>query len=175
LIHNDESHAIAELQSLARRHPLKGADLEKAKSSMAILREAGYTNFEISNLTGGAWSEPTVKLYSRGAEVKDSSIKQAALNLLSELVAQGLSLNDVRLALFLKQDLDSAGLTPKDTSLLLSEAARVGLSLKPLVLLFEDIRKSLPVASIDDMADVTAYKVDLIRQGIGTEELQKLS
>ncbi|HEY6882410.1 MAG TPA: hypothetical protein VI278_00050 [Nitrososphaeraceae archaeon] len=37
-----------------------------AKDLMASLKEAGYTNKEILILTGEKWSEPTVKLYTRG-------------------------------------------------------------------------------------------------------------
>jgi predicted nucleic acid-binding Zn-ribbon protein len=166
--------AIRELQSLAKRHPLKGSDLENAKRFMATLREAGYTNQEISDLTKGAWSEATVKLYSRGTDVKDSTIKHTALNLLSELVSRGLTMNDVQSVLSLKRDLDSAGLKIEDLSLLLGEATRVGIDIKPLVQLFQDVRESLPEASIDDLANIIAYKTELVRLGIGTPELQNI-
>lgn len=83
---------------LSTRQPLKGNDLAKAKEQMGVLREAGYTNKETSDLTNGAWSESTIKLYTRGVEVKDSTPKQNAVGTLTEIAGLGLSLSDVEFA-----------------------------------------------------------------------------
>ena len=101
---------------------MRGYTLARAKESMGILREVGFTNQEISDLTKGAWSEPTVKLYSRGSEIKDSSLKQKALNLLIEFIDTGLSLSDIQYALSMSRDLDSKGLDIQGVSLFLEEA-----------------------------------------------------
>jgi predicted nucleic acid-binding Zn-ribbon protein len=166
--------AIRELQSLAKKHPLKGSELENAKNSMAILREAGYTNQEVSKLTNGMWGEPTVKLYSRGTEVKDSTIKGAALNLLSDVVRSGMTLDDIQALLSLKRHLDSVGLNAENVSLLLKEAERVGLNITPLVFLFQDIKQSIPNASIDDFSNIAYYKTQLEKLGMGAQELSNL-
>lgn len=50
--------AIAELQLLAVKKPLEGANLSRAKELMKTLRTAGYTNQDVSDLTSGAWTEP---------------------------------------------------------------------------------------------------------------------
>jgi hypothetical protein len=39
---------------------------------MGILNESGYTNKKIPIFTGEKWSEPSVKIYTRGSNVKDS-------------------------------------------------------------------------------------------------------
>ena len=43
---------------------------------MGILKKSGYTNKEISILTGEKWSEPSIRLYTRGIIVKDSTQRQ---------------------------------------------------------------------------------------------------
>ena len=62
---------------------------------MGILREAGYTNQQVSELSNGAWTETTIKLYTRGVEVRDSSIKQNEVKLIAEMVRRGLSFEEV--------------------------------------------------------------------------------
>jgi hypothetical protein len=53
--------AISQLQSLSKKQPLKGIELAKAKTLMAALKKAGYTNKQVEHLIAGAWSEATVK------------------------------------------------------------------------------------------------------------------
>lgn len=79
------------MQVLSLRKPLEGSDLSRAKQLMGILREAGYTNQQVSELSNGAWTEPTIKLYTRGVEVRDSSLKQNEVKLIAEMVRRGLS------------------------------------------------------------------------------------
>ena len=43
---------------------------------MARLKEMEFTNKEISDLTNGSWSEPTIKLYTRGVGVKDPTLRR---------------------------------------------------------------------------------------------------
>jgi hypothetical protein len=76
---------------------------------MVTLREAGYTNQQVSELTNGAWTESTIKLYTRGVEIKDSSIKQNEVNLIAEMVKRRLSFDDVQRPLGLYDDLKLAG------------------------------------------------------------------
>jgi hypothetical protein len=57
---------LSELQSLAKKQPLKGDDLQRAKELMAMLKKSGYTNKQVSELSGDAWSQHTIKLYTRG-------------------------------------------------------------------------------------------------------------
>ncbi len=67
--------AIKELQVLSLRKPLEGSDL---------------SDFQLM----GAWTEPTIKLYTRGVEVKDSSLKQNEVKLIAEMVRRGLSFDE---------------------------------------------------------------------------------
>jgi predicted nucleic acid-binding Zn-ribbon protein len=173
---NDKSiqESIAELQLLALKKPLEGYNLSKAKQLMGGLREAGYTNQQVSELTSGVWTEPTIKLYTRGVEVKDSSIKQNEVNLIAEMVRRGLTFDEVQLALSVKTDLDSKGLNFKGVSLFLQASEKAGLSLNSLIMLLEDIGEILPQPSIDDLSNIIASRDELRTLGIGTLELRNL-
>ena len=86
---------VSELQLLSKRQPLRDEDLLRAKDLMASLKEAGYTNKEISTLTGEKWSESTVKLYTRGTNTKDSTPKDNASKVIAEMISKGLSFEQV--------------------------------------------------------------------------------
>lgn len=58
----DIEEIITELVELSKRSVLSREELEKAKNLMIRLRKCGFTNREISELTGNSWSEPTEKL-----------------------------------------------------------------------------------------------------------------
>jgi len=70
---------LRELCLLAKRKPLKGEDLARAKELMVRLRKMGFTNTDISGLTNGGRSEPTIKVYTMGTSIKNSSLKEGVL------------------------------------------------------------------------------------------------
>ena len=55
--------------------PLKGTELARAKALMAALKKAHYTNKQAEHPVAGPWSEATVKLYTRGINIEDSTSK----------------------------------------------------------------------------------------------------
>jgi hypothetical protein len=69
---SDLEDIVSELQFLSKKQPVQDDDLLRLKELMRILKESGYTNKEISTLTREKWSEPTIKLYTRGTNIKDS-------------------------------------------------------------------------------------------------------
>jgi len=93
-IYNDRiiEKTATELVALSKKSPLRDeADLERAKALMSALRQNGFTNHEIEQLTNGAWKEPTIKLYTRGTTVQDGSVKERAVALMGEMIRQDLS------------------------------------------------------------------------------------
>jgi hypothetical protein len=110
-IEQDLEGAAGELGSLSKQKPLKGAELERFKELCIFLRERNFTNAQISKLTNGAYSEVTIKQYTRGAKVKDSDSKEKALETLSRLADEDLELQDVRAALELELKLNEKGVS----------------------------------------------------------------
>jgi len=164
--------AVAELQLLSLKKPLEGANLSRAKELMRTLRMAGYTNQDVSDLTSGTWTEPTIKQYTRGAEVVDSSAKRSEISLMAEMVRANLSFEDIKSGLSLKSDLESKGLNLRYVSQFLEGAAKVGMTVGPLVLLSQDLSKILPDPTIDNLADVLVSNDMLKKLGIGPLDLK---
>ena len=150
---------VGEPLSLARKKPLSNRDLAKAKELMVKLRNMGFTNREISGLTNGGWSEPTVKLYTRGTAVEDPSPKENAVKLPTQLVSMGLTLNDVRTAVSMRPDLDAKGISFGDVPALLEEAKRFKVSEKGLIGMHKGLKDSH--LSIGQLGEAIPYKSQL--------------
>jgi predicted nucleic acid-binding Zn-ribbon protein len=164
---------ISELQSLAKKQPLRGNDqLNKAKELMITLRQRGYTNNNISTLSGGAWSENTVKLYTRGTDVVDSTSKDEAIKIISEMVKSGLTLNEVRKAVSSKDYLDRENMSLEDIVSLLEDLKSSGLSLKDIIQLHKSIK--LEGLSLKQLTELFIYKSDLEKAGFTVEILKQL-
>ena len=131
---------ISELQSLAKKHPLRSSvELNRAKELMITLRQKGYTNNDISKLSGGAWSENTVKLYTRGTDVVDSTSKDEAVKIISEMVKSGLTLNEVSEAVSLKDYLDAENISLEDIVSLIQDLKSSGLGVRDIIQLKRSI------------------------------------
>jgi len=137
--------AIGELRELARKRPLRGGELARAKELMKLLREHDFTNEEVSELTG--YSVPTVKLYTRGVVVKDPKPKEELLKLLSQIVEAGLNPEDIRAALSMKAGLEDKGVSLEDLSSLLGEAKRSGVGVRGLLKFYDELRGVGPLHS----------------------------
>ncbi len=163
---------IRELLSLAGRKPLSKADLSRAKRLMVKLREMGFTNSQISDLTDGGWSEATVKLYTRGVTVKDPSPKADASKLLVEMVNRGLTLNDVELSISIKVDSDAKGVSLEDISSLLEEVKRSKVSVKDLLQIYGGLKDS--GLSIIQLSQWLSYRSELEDAGFTLDGLKKV-
>lgn len=163
---------VGELLLLARRKPLKDRDLARARELLVKLKEMGFTNREISELTGGGWSEPTVKMYTRGVVVKDPSPKENASRILSQVVGMGLTLKDVEVAVSMKTDLDAKGVGFEDVSTLLEEAKRSKVNIKDLLHMHRGLKDS--GLSITQLSEALSYKAGLEEAGFTLESLKEL-
>jgi len=63
---------------------------------MGSLKQSGYTNKEISILIGEKWGEPTIKLYSRWINVKDSTPRNNATKVIANMISKGLILSKLK-------------------------------------------------------------------------------
>ena len=172
---NEELEGIVrELLSLARRKPLRGDDIARARARelMVKLREMGFTNMEISELTSGGWSEPSVRLYTRGVTVKDPSPKENALRILSQMIAAGLTLEDIEVAVSVKSDLEAKGVSFGDVSSLVEEARKSKVSLRDLVQTYKALKDS--GLSAAQLAEALSYKSRLEEAGFTIEGLKEI-
>jgi len=163
---------VGEILYLAKRKPLSDKDLARAKELMMKLREMGFTNKEISELTDEGWKEPTVKLYTRGVAVRDPSPKEDATKLLTQLVSMGLTLKDVETSVSMKKDLDAKAVSFEDISSLLEEAKRFRVGVKELVQTHRNLKDS--GLTVKQLSEALSYKSDLIEAGFTLDGLKKV-
>jgi hypothetical protein len=133
---------VLELISLSKRKPLRGEDKKRAEDLMMALRQRGFTNKEINELTGGAWSEPTVKLATRGNTAVDESSKQSVVSVMGEYIRSGRTISDLDSFALFKKALESAGLSYDDFTSFIAETRRQGLSHADILKVIRDIRES---------------------------------
>ena len=161
-----------ELQDLARTKPLSGGRLDRVKELMRKLREAGFTNLEVSELTGHAWSEPTVKLYTRGITVRDPVPKQKAIELLADLAARGMTLEQVQQAILMKRDLEAKELSIDDVSRFLNEIRKANADLKGILTMYGQLISS--GIGVQQLAPLLSYRSKLEAIGITPSGLVNL-
>ncbi len=80
----DLESAVRELKMLASRERLSPAELDRARHLMVELKRLGMSNPEIVELSGGRWSESTVKGYTRGIYATDPEPWKSATASFSE-------------------------------------------------------------------------------------------
>ncbi len=165
--------SIKELLSLAKRKPLSGEDLERAKHLMVRLRRMGWTNKEVSELTDGGWSEPSVKNYTRGTKVENPGPKEKASRLLPQLVERGLTLENVETTVSMKKDLDAKGVSFEDISSLLEEAKRFKVGVKELSQMHRGLRDSR--LTISQLSDILSYMSEISKTGFTIDGLKEVS
>lgn len=105
----DLESTAKELRMLATREKLTASQLERAKALMVELKNLGMANPEIVELTGGRWSESTLKGYTKGIRAADPGSWQSTTALFSEMLSKNLTLADVRGAMAIIADLGAMG------------------------------------------------------------------
>jgi len=164
--------AITELRDLSKKKPLHGENQVRAKQLMTELRAQGFTNKEICDLTGGGWSEPTVKSYTKGISVEDATAKKEAMSLLREMVSRNLTLDDVSKSLSMDDKLKDEGVTFDELSSLLVQASASGVAPKDLVSMHYDAEES--GLSFDELKQTLSCKKELDVVGFTPDSLKKI-
>jgi predicted nucleic acid-binding Zn-ribbon protein len=164
---------LRELRRLAGKKPLSQEDLNRAKVLMTTLRQMGFTNIEVSELTDGGWREPTVKLYTRGAKIDDPSPKKRATELLKQLVSKDLTLDDVERALSATRRLEEKGLSLDTVSSFLGDVERSKGDLTELLKTYGELRSS--GLTIEQLGKILSYNVELETLGVTLEGLTAIS
>jgi hypothetical protein len=173
MIIDSNEFVISELQSLAKKQPLRSSvELNRAKELMITLRQKGYTNNDISIMSGGGWSENTVKLYTRGTDIVDSTSKDEAIKVISEMVKSGLTLHKVNEAVSLKDYLDAEKMSLEDIVSLLQDLKSSGVGLEDIIQLNRSIK--VEGLSLKQLIELFMYKSDLEKAGFTVELLKQL-
>jgi len=160
---------VLELVSLSKRKPLRGGDKKRAHELMVTLRQSGWTNDDIQRITGGAWSEPTIKLATRGTKVVDEASKQGVVSVVGEFIQSGRTFDDLDRFVSFNKHLESAGLSYDDLLSFITEAQKQGLGHADI----SRILKDLKVSNIrpDMLSEIHVLVAEMRSLGIDNELL----
>jgi len=120
----DIESVAKELKLLAGRDRLTASELERAKDLMVQLKGMDLSNREIADLTGGHWSESTIKGYTRGTITTDPVPWQSTTALFSEMLSKNLTLADVSEAVRIAAELEGMGSSLRDVVGFMEELKR---------------------------------------------------
>lgn len=81
--------------NLAKKPKLTKSERDEARQLMVSLKQAGVSNEEISELSGGKWAANSVKYYTKGITVVHPTQCDSVVHLLQELNSSNLTLTDV--------------------------------------------------------------------------------
>jgi hypothetical protein len=170
---------VSELQSLSKKQPVKDEDLLRVKELMGSLKQSGYTNKEISTLIGGKWGEPTIKLYTRGMNIKDSTPKDNATKVIAEMVSKGLTFEQVIVATSIKSEIDLAegNVTLQDVLNLVEKVKKSNIGdISEVIKLFNRLKTESKLSPLlfSQLSDLLNYKSELETNGIAIEHLKQI-
>jgi hypothetical protein len=170
---------VSELQSLSKKQPVKDEDLVRVKELMGSLKQSGYTNKEISILTGGKWGEATIKLYTRGMNIKDSTPRDNATKVIAEMVSKGLTFEQVIVATSIKSEIDLAegNVTLQDVLNLVEKVKKSNIGdISEVIKLFNRLKTESKLSPLlfSQLSDLLNYKSELETNGIGIEHLKQI-
>jgi len=169
MIENSLEETVNQLVDLAHRKPLGGEDRKKAEALMIDLRQRGFTSEEISKLTGGAWSGPTIKLATRGTRPVDQTQKESIISAMGDFVRSGRSLEDLDRFVSLNKELQSAGLTFDYLISVLTEMSRQGIKTDNVINLLKDFEE-LNLGA-EGILRVHSLSLEMQKEGITPEIL----
>jgi len=161
---------VKELRDLAPRKPLSGEYLKRAKELMSSLRQMGFTNKEVSELTDGNWTSNTVKLYTRGASrTVDVTPKRRLIDLLNELVKRNIWVNQVEMALSAIRTIEAKGQNLEKVLQFLLSIEESGVDLLNLIEVYRGIVAS--ELTVENLKQSLSYKKKLEGLGITLDRL----
>jgi len=164
---------LKELLELGKMKPLSKEKLTKAKKLMRQLRGAGFTSEGISQLTNQTWSKDTIKLYTRGTEVNDPAPKERAMELLGELVARGMTLEEVERALSVRKGLETRGVSVDDVSSFLDDIKKSKIDMKDMLRVYWETKNS--GLTLERLTALRDYRSQLETAGINVDSLSTIS
>jgi predicted nucleic acid-binding Zn-ribbon protein len=156
---------------LGKKQPLKGIELERAKELMIILKEAGYTNKQIQDLSARAWSENTIKLYTRGSNIEDSTSKENAERIIADMISKGMNLDQIKLAVSLKDNLEAKGLRTEDILCFIDETKKYNVNPKDLLQTYNVFKET--GLSIANLIESTQHIIQLKELGFAVDNIKQ--
>lgn len=165
---------IRELKSLSHQKPLNGAALEKFKEYCRFLRSQGFGNQSIAQTTG--YALPTIKEYTRGIKVTKTPAMAAIIELLSQMVDNNVTMDDVQRYLTMDKRLAQKGTSADKVATFMAELDEAKMDVSGAATLDSQI-KSLRRNGISAEQILTLIQQlsQLGKMGISTENISAIA
>lgn len=165
-------NAVSQLRQFASRPALSKAEHLEAQKTMIFLKKSGMSNFEISKACDGRWSESTVKGYTKGVRAEDPNPWQDVTSLLNNLLAAGLTLDRVAIALNIFDDLERHDVNLDNVIDLLLAADSSSLEITDLIKQYELFGES--GLSPKNVSEALSLREEVEKKGLGLDSLVSL-
>jgi len=152
-----------ELLVLAKRGELGPSQHQRIRMLMRELRVMGMTNAQISELTHDRWAGTTIKEYTRGVTVMNLGPWQSTTAAFGEMLSKGLSTEDVKETIALRDKLESGSTSIDEITELIAELKRAGIDALAFIALCTEWKSSGLTAP--DAASVLKYKGEIESAG----------
>jgi DNA repair ATPase RecN len=119
--------------NLAKKPKLAKSERDEARQLMVSLKQAGLSNEEISELSGGRWAPNSVKYYTKGIKVVHPTQCDSVVHLLQVLNSSNLTLADVEKTVTTLEHLKSLDIPPDDITDVLFAAESSSMDIADLV------------------------------------------
>lgn len=157
--------------ALAKKPKLTKSERHEAWQLMGSLKQAGLSNDEISELSGGKWSANTVKFYTKGVKASPTQCDNL-VQLLQGLNSCGLTLAGVEKTVATHEELKAHNITLDDISDVLFAAESSSMDIADLVHQLKTYKEySLTPEKISEVLDT---KKHLDAMGVGLDSLVSL-
>ena len=169
----DLESAARELKMLAGKERLTASELDRTKGLMVQLKGMGMSNPEMAELTGGRWSESTIKGYTRGIRATDPEPWQSTTALFSEMLSKNLTLADVSEAVSITTELKGIGSSLGEIAGFVKELEGEGIDVSAFVLLLHDWHEA-GLTSVDARSALS-YKAQLEQADLDIDTLSHIA
>jgi hypothetical protein len=169
----DLESVARELRMLAGKERLTASELDRAKGLMVQLKGMNMSNVEIVELTGGRWSESTVKGYTRGIRATDPEPWQSTTALFSEMLSKNLTLADVSKTMSIIAELEGMGSSLGEIASFIEELEGEGIDVKAFVLLLRDWHGAGLTSA--NARSALSYKAQLEQAGLDIETMSHIA
>ena len=119
--------------ALAKKPKLTKSERDEARALMVSLKQAGLSNEEISEISGGKWAANSVKSYTKGTTVIHPAQYDSVVHLLQYLNSSTLTLAYLERAVAIREQLESFNVNLDDIADVLFAAESSSMDLADLL------------------------------------------
>ena len=153
---------------------LNRKEKDRARELLVSLKRQGFSPDQMEEMTKKKWNKNTIRFYTKGVRIEDSLAPAESLDVIGEMSALGLTLQDMQQANAIKRNLDRQGVSMNEVADLIEDVHSSGMTMgvKTLLSYVKDVRES--GISIGELGQIRNYQKSLEGMGINERRLGEL-